>query len=290
MENRPKLEVSSWVAGMVGALIGLASLGVTVWPYVQKWLDSSVPSPTPTPIPSPVPSPSPSEPRVTKKLHQVFKEGIIGNDVQWFDSIVGPPMRKSSSGLRQYQIDDCDVELRVDDDNTIFEAKLFVSPECTFDWSKVRSHMVGMPPPHMLKLGNFINAKRRDWSIAVSCVDSCGNSMPPFAEVTNQVSRAEGLVTVTLGARAAGETNLKAWGKLSKKLEADLGRDAVATGDYQCGNYDLEAAVIGIMEPVDVSYVYLRAMGYSVPWGPDNQIGCVEPNRPKQPKKRPAKE
>ena len=41
---------------------------------------------------------------------------------------------------------------------------------------------------------------------------------------------------------------------------------------------------------VVIEYIYLRAVGYSVPWGPDNQIGCVEPNRSKQPKKRPAKE
>lgn len=302
---------STWVALTVGALIGLALLCVAAWAIRQdkptqpnlraasvgnqigtvggdvNIVYNTTSSQTP---PQLLPQQTGElHSRVTSKLHKLFREGLIGNDVQWFDSIAGPPMRKSEYGLREYEVDECKVDLKVLRNQTIVEAKLYVSSDCTFAWENIQPNLSGLPPPHALHFGDVMAPKHGSWSLAVSCLATCGNAEAPYVEITFGGSHAHDWVATTIGAWAGSEVNNAAWQRLSDKVEAAVGRRAVMTGTYAC-DYDISAAAVGMVERMKVSYVAFSSTNDIVPSEFDGPLGCVQdralPGPPQTPAQR----
>jgi len=278
--SNPSLERYSWIAGIVSAVIAIVALAVSFWPgsdhqTVPRVSQSASSVGTQfgnvTGNVTIMASPSKAEDS-PDKIASLFKFGIIGNDIGWFERIAGPAVRKIDQlKYREYLVDGCKVELNVRGDGTIEIATLYVSPVCSFNWRNMDPNYGDFPPPNNMKFASAMKKYPGQWSFKVSCLLLCGNAADPEATLSFGGSHADGWIVTTLGA-VIDEENLDPAFKLSEKIVSQMGREFVVDQKYEC-DYDLNAAAKGIIDRFRVNYVSFRIPdGAEAP--PDQTAPC----------------
>jgi hypothetical protein len=176
---------------------------------------------------APAPAPSP-------KLAQIFTPDVLGVNVAWLETIIGPAYRTEGSD-RTYKVGGCTVIVGVTAgkiDNIGIDG---YGPACSFPIAQYFASGYDYAVPRVPTFGDI--KQGLGGAYGATCLHLCGNATDPLVTLTYRGSHADNFndlyATVTINQDGPAMNAFTDWGD---KLVAKHGAEYVSNGQYSDGD------------------------------------------------------
>ena len=206
-----------------GLVVGVASLLVAVLQFGGQSGATSAAAPTPLVV-KVEPQSAPPPPA---RLPQLLNERTIGRQLQYFEAIAGPA-QEVSGRRRLYQVDGCNLEIEVGNDQQIEALSVRVTGACSFEWRDMAHNMGDLSGrPEHTTLAQFLdNVGEQSIYHLGGCTSGCGNMADPEIWLQRYGSHADGWIDMTVAVTADSMQEVDGLQRLSGLVRANLGEDA----------------------------------------------------------------
>ena len=170
-----------------------------------------------------------SEVNSTPKLAKIIKGETLGRQIEYIESIIGPPMnifRFGKESQRTYDVDNCKVEIITDEKNAVSSFALDVSKACKFHWNDINYQFRGLPDPANMTFGDFFRDGSIGFEQAIGCAgQGCGNAAEPELTVQGQGGDVDRQFFVEVSTRIESRKESQAASAIHDKMSKKFGKE-----------------------------------------------------------------